>query len=42
MTATLPTVLASIEAIPETAENWRVRRDAISGVKKLIEQENEK
>ena len=38
MTATLPTVLASIEAIPETAENFRVRRAAIRDVKQLIEQ----
>jgi hypothetical protein len=33
------TVLASIEAIPETPENYRARREAIRDVKALIEQE---
>jgi hypothetical protein len=36
---TAATVLASIEAIPETAENWGARREAIRDVKTLIEQE---
>ena len=42
MTASLPTVLASIEAIPETAENFRARREAIRDMKQLIEQEGPK
>jgi predicted XRE-type DNA-binding protein len=39
MSVTASTVLASIEAIPETAENFRARREAIRDVKALIEQE---
>ena len=39
MTATLPTILASIEAIPETVENWPMLRVAIRDMKQLIEQE---
>lgn len=33
----LTMILASIEAIPETTENYRERRDAIRGLKELIE-----
>jgi len=42
VTATLPTVLASIEAIPETPENWQSLRGAIRDMKQLIEQESPK
>jgi len=35
---TAATVLASIEAIPETAENYPMRREAIRDAKQLIEQ----
>ena len=38
MTA-LTTILAGIESIPETDENYRAIREAIRGLKLLIEQE---
>ena len=36
---TLAKILAGIESIPETDENFRELRDAIRGLKLLIEQE---
>jgi hypothetical protein len=39
---TAATVLASIEAIPETAENYGARREAIRDAKQLVEQEGSK
>lgn len=35
---TLTGLLATIEAIPETPENYRARRDAIRDTKTLIQQ----
>ena len=35
---TLTTILASIESIPETNENYRAIREAVRGLKLLMEQ----
>jgi len=35
----LTTILAGIESIPETNENYRAIREAVRGLKQLIEQE---
>lgn len=40
MTVTAKTILASIEAIPETPENFRQVRDAIRDAKRLVESES--
>ena len=40
MTVTPHTLLAAIEAIPETPETWRALREAVRDCKQLIEQEN--
>ena len=42
MTITPRTLLASIEAIPETPENYRQLREAVRDAKTLIEQDNTK
>lgn len=42
MTITAKTVLAQIEAIPETPENFRQLRETIHDAKKLVEQEASK
>jgi hypothetical protein len=39
VTITAKTLLASIEAIPETPENYRQLREAVRDAKTLIEQE---
>lgn len=42
MTITAKTLLASIEAIPETTENFRQLREAIDAAKKLVAAEGSK
>jgi len=39
MTVTPRTLLAAIEAIPETPETWRQLREAVRDAKALVEQE---
>ena len=39
MTVTPRTLLAAIEAIPETPENYRSLREAVRDCKQLIEQD---
>lgn len=36
---TADAVMAAVEAIPETPENFRVVREAVRDAKKLVEQE---